>query len=108
MDEKNLKEICDDFTKFLKTHECFKPTCHRDDDSDSMDDMMGMADEEIAEMAAKQANLFCQIRPKAVDILVEKEHEFLGAVKELIEKHKSLETVEQIEKFTKDILKLCK
>jgi hypothetical protein len=107
--DKNLnKELFDDFRNFLKTHECFKPTCHRDDDSDSMDDMMGMADEEIAEMAAKQANLFCQIRPKAVDILVEKEHEFLGAVKELIEKHKTLETVEQIEKLTKDILKLCK
>lgn len=105
MDEKNLKEICDDFTKFLKEHSHFPAPC---DDSDSMDDMMGMAEEEIAEMAAKQANLFCQIRPKAVDILVEKEHEFLGAVKELIEKHKSLETVEQIEKFTKDILKLCK
>lgn len=102
--DKNLnKELFDDFRNFLKTHECFKPTCHCDDDDDD-----SMADEEIAEMAAKQANLFCQIRPKAVDILVEKEHEFLGAVKELIEKHKSLETVEQIEKFTKDILKLCK
>lgn len=103
MNEKTLKEISDDFTNFLKTHECFKPTCPCDDDDD-----YSMADEEIAEMAAKQANLFCQIRPKAVDILVEKEHEFLGAVKELFEKHKSLETVEQIEKFTKDILKLCK
>ena len=103
MNEKNLKEICDDFTKFLKAHENFKPTCYCDDDDDD-----SMVDEEIAEMAAKQANLFCQIRPKAVDILVEKEHEFLGAVKELIEKHKTLETVEQIEKFTKDILKLCK
>lgn len=101
--DKNLnKELFDDFRNFLKTHECFNPTCPCDNDDDSMED------EEIAEMAAKQANLFCQIRPKAVDILVEKEHEFLGAVKELIEKHKTLETVEQIEKLTKDILKLCK
>lgn len=102
MDKTLNKELFDDFRNFLKTHECFKPTCSCDDDDDSTED------EEIAEMAAKQANLFCQIRPKAVDILVEKEHEFLGAVKELIEKHKTLETVEQIEKFTKDILKLCK
>lgn len=103
MDKTLNKELFDDFRDFLKTRECFKPTCScKNDDDDSMED------EEIAEMAAKQANLFCQIRPKAVDILVEKEHEFLGAVKELIEKHKSLETVEQIEKLTKDILKLCK
>ena len=103
MDKTLNKEIFDDFRNFLKTRECFHPTrpCDNDDD-DSMED------EEIAEMAAKQADLFCKIRPKAVDILVEKEHEFLGAVKELIEKHKTLETVEQIEKLTKDILKLCK
>ena len=103
MDKTLNKELFDDFRNFLKTHECFKPTCPCDDDDDD-----SIEDEEIAEMAAKQANLFCQIRPKAVDILVEKEHEFLGAVKELIEKHKTLETVEQIEKLTKDILKLCK
>ena len=102
--DKNLnRELFDDFRNFMKTHECFKPTCLCDNDDDD-----SMENEEIAEMAAKQANLFCQIRPKAVDILVEKEHEFLGAVKELIEKHKTLETVEQIEKLTKDILKLCK
>ena len=102
--DKNLnKEIFDDFRNFLKTRECFNTTCPCDNDDDD-----SMENEEIAEMAAKQANLFCQIRPKAVDILVEKEHEFLGAVKELIEKHKTLETVEQIEKLTKDILKLCK
>lgn len=103
MDKALNKEIFDDFRNFLKTRKCFNPTCPCDnDDNDSMED------EEIAEMAAKQADLFCQIRPKAVDILVEKEHEFLGAVKELVDKHKSLETVEQIEKLTKDILKLCK
>lgn len=103
MDKTLNKELFDDFRNFLKTRECFNPTCPCDNDDDDSTE-----DEEIAEMAAKQANLFCQIRPKAVDILVEKEHEFLGAVKELIEKHKSLETVEQIEKLTKDILKLCK
>lgn len=105
MEKKNLNEAFTDFREFLRAHA--KPLCPRDD-GDSMDDMMGMTEKEIADQLQKQADLFCQIRPKAVDILVEKEHEFLGAVKELIEKHKSLETVEQIEKLTKDILKLCK
>lgn len=105
MEKKNLNEVFSDFREFLRVHA--KPVCPCDDD-DSMDDMMGMAEEEIAEMAEKQANLFCQIRPKAVDILVEKEHEFVDAIKQLVDKHKSLETVEQIEKLTKDILKLCK
>lgn len=106
MEKKNLKEICDDFTKFLKEHSQFP--CSACDDCDSMDDMMGMADEELAEQLQKQAKLFCDIRPKAVDILMDKEHEFVDAVRQLVEKHKSLETVEQIEKLTKDILKLCK
>lgn len=64
--------------------------------------------EEVAEQLKKQADLFCNIRPKAVDILMEKEHEFVDAIKQLVEKHKSLETVDQIDKLTKDILKLCK
>lgn len=105
MEKKNLNEVFSDFREFLRAHA--KPLCPRDD-SDSMDDMMGMAEEEIAEMAEKQANLFCQIRPKAVDILMDREHEFVDAIKQLVDKHKSLETVEQIEKLTKDILKLCK
>lgn len=105
MEKKTLKEVCDDFTKFLKEHSHFPAPC---DDGDSMDDMMGMADEELAEQLQKQAKLFCDIRPKAVDILMDKEHEFVDAIKQLVEKHKSLETVEQIEKLTKDILKLCK
>lgn len=105
MEKKNLNEVFSDFRDFLRAHA--KPLCPRDD-SDSMDDMMGMAEEEIAELAEKQANLFCQIRPKAVDILMDREHEFVDAIKQLVDKHKSLETVEQIEKLTKDILKLCK
>lgn len=105
MEKKNLNEVFSDFREFLRAHA--KPLCPCDD-SDSMDDMVGMAEEEIAELAEKQANLFCQIRPKAVDILMDREHEFVDAIKQLVEKHKSLETVEQIEKLTKDILKLCK
>lgn len=106
MDKKNLNEVFSDFREFLRAHA--KPLCPCNDDDDSMDDMMGMAEEEIAELAEKQANLFCQIRPKAVDILMDREHEFVDAIKQLVDKHKSLETVEQIEKLTKDILKLCK
>lgn len=106
MEKKNLNEVFSDFREFLRAHGA-KPLCPCDD-SDSMDDMMGMAEEEIAELAEKQANLFCQIRPKAVDILMDREHEFVDAIKQLVDKHKSLETVEQIEKLTKDILKLCK
>lgn len=105
MEKKNLNEVFADFREFLHAHA--KPLCSRDDD-DSMDDMMGMAEEEIADQLQKQAKLFCDIRPKAVDILMDKEHEFVDAVRQLVEKHKSLETVEQIEKLTKDILKLCK
>ena len=75
------------------------------DDCDDDDDEIP---EEIAEQLQKQAKLFCDIRPKAVDILMDKEHEFVDAIKQLVDKHKSLETVEQIEKLTKDILKLCK
>ena len=103
MEKKTLKEVCDDFTKFLKEHSQFPcPVC---DDCDDDDDEIP---EEIAEQLQKQAKLFCDIRPKAVDILMDKEHEFVDAIKQLVDKHKSLETVEQIEKLTKDILKLCK
>lgn len=105
MEKKNLNEVFSDFREFLRAHA--KPLCPCDD-GDSMDDMMGMADEEIAEQLEKQAKLFCDIRPKAVDILMDKEHEFVDAIRQLVDKHKSLETVEQIEKLTKDILKLCK
>ena len=103
MEKKTLKEVCDDFTKFLKEHSQFpRPVC---DDCDDDDDEIP---EEIAEQLQKQAKLFCDIRPKAVDILMDKEHEFVDAIKQLVDKHKSLETVEQIEKLTKDILKLYK
>ena len=108
MEKKNLNENFSAFREFLYAHA--KPLCHCGDcgNGNSMDDMMGMADEEPAKQLQKQAKLFCDIRPKAVDILVEKEHEFVDAIRQLVDKHKSLETVEQIEKLTKDILRLCK
>ena len=103
MDKTLNKELFDDLHNLLKTRECFPPTCHCDnDDNDSIEN------EEIADQLQKQAKLFCDIRPKAVDILMDKEHEFVDAIRQLVDKHKSLETVEQIEKLTKDILKLCK
>ena len=104
MEKKTLKEVCDDFTKFLKEHSQFpRPMCDNCDDDDDDE-----APEEVAELLQRQAKLFSDIRPKAADILIEKEHEFVDAIRQLIDKHKSLETVEQIEKLTKDILKLCK
>lgn len=101
MEKKNLNEVFSDFIEFLRAHA--KPVCPCDNDDDD-----SMENKEIAEMAAKQAKLFCDIRPKAVDIFMDKEHEFVDAIRQLVDKHKSLETVEQIEKLTKDILKICK
>jgi hypothetical protein len=103
MEKKNLNEVFSDFREFLRAHA--KPLCSCDDCDD--DDDVEIP-EEVAEHLKKQADLFCNIRPKAVDILMEKEHEFVDAIRQLVDKHKSLETVEQIEKLTKDILKLCK
>ena len=90
------------FGKNLYAHA--KPLCPCDNCDDDDDEIP----EEVAEHLKKQADLFCNIRPKAVDILMEREHEFVDAIRQLVDKHKSLETVEQIEKLTKDILKLCK
>ena len=101
---KNMQEICDDFTKFMREHSKFPWPVENDCDDDDDDEIP----EEVAEHLKRQADLFCNIRPKAVDILMEREHEFVDAIRQLVDKHKSLETVEQIEKLTKDILKLCK
>lgn len=103
MDKEKLNKICDDFGSFLRAHSKFPGEIH-----DNCDDCDDNIPEEVAERLKKQADLFCNIRPKAVDILMDREHEFVDAIRQLVEKHKSLETVEQIEKLTKDILKLCK
>lgn len=47
-------------------------------------------------------------QPKALDILLDAEDRYFGALQKLNEKHRSLETVEQIDKLTKEIEKLCK
>lgn len=47
-------------------------------------------------------------QPKALDILLDAEDRYFGALQKLNKKHRSLETVEQIDKLTKDIEKLCK
>lgn len=95
MDKERLKQLLRDRERALAEFE--RQQCNEED-----------IPEEVAEQLKKQADLFCNIRPKAVDILMEKEHEFVDAIKQLVEKHKSLETVDQIDKLTKDILKLCK
>ena len=103
MDKEKLNKICDDFGSFLRAHSKF-PGKTYDDCNDCDDDIP----EKIAEHLEEQADLFCKIRPKAIDILMDREYEFVDTIIQLIDKHKSLETVEQIEKLTKDILKLCK
>ena len=103
MDKEKLNKICDDFGSFLRAHSKFPGEIH-----DNRDDCDDNIPEEVAEHLEKQADLFCNIRPKAVDIFMDREYEFVDAIRQLVEKHKSLETVEQIEKLTKDILKLCK
>ena len=102
MEKKNLNEVFSDFREFLHAHA--KPLCPCDNCDDDDDEIP----EEVAEHLKKQADLFCNIRPKAVDILMEREHEFVDAIRQLVDKHKSLETVDQIETLTKNILKLCK
>lgn len=100
MDKEKLNRICDDFGSFLRAPSKFQGEIHHNCDDN--------IPEEVAEHLEKQTDLFCNIRPKAVDVLMNREYEFVDAIKQLVEKHKSLETVEQIEKLTKDILKLCK
>lgn len=94
--DKDLNEVFTNFTDFLKAH---------NGDRFTRDAMEKMPCPDIQE---KLTNIMTLIRPVAVDILVEKEREFVAAITHIVEKHKSLETVEEIDKFTKDLLKLCK
>lgn len=100
MDKKNINEILKDASNFFRTH---GTPFVRDEEPAEDDDT-----EILTDAAAKFATLMNNIKPAAVDILLSKEHEFLAAVHALIEKHKTLETVEQIDKLNKDILKICK
>ena len=52
--------------------------------------------------------VFAEMHPAVLDILLEKEKDFFAAMEQLEQKHKTLTTIEDIEKLTKDILKLCK
>ena len=94
--DKDLNEAFTNFTDFLKAHNCDRFT--RD----------AMEKSPCPDIQEKLTNIMTLIRPAAVDILVEKEREFIAAITHIVEKHKSLETVEDIDKLTKDILKLCK
>lgn len=51
---------------------------------------------------------FDTLAPKAFTILMDAEEKFFDALEQLRQKHSSLTTVEQIDKLTKEILKLCK
>lgn len=46
--------------------------------------------------------------PKALDVLLDAESRYFAALENLDKKHRGLTTVEQIDKLTKDIEKLCK
>ena len=46
--------------------------------------------------------------PRALDILLDAEARYFAALENLDKKHRGLTTIEQIDKFTKDIEKLCK
>ena len=100
MDKKNINEILKDAKEFFRTH---GTPFVRDEEPIEDDDT-----EVLTDAATKFATLMNNIKPAAVDMLLSKEHEFWAAVHALIEKHKTLETVEQIDKLNKDILKICK
>lgn len=96
MEKKNLNEILNDVAKFFKAHqEPMKCDC----DEEPCD---------LENLSDRFVSVVSQIKPAAVDILMEHEYNFLSAMKALVEKHKSLETVEQIAKLNEAILKLCK
>ena len=77
--EKDIKE----FASFLKEHAEFKPQ-------------------------TEEEAIFDRVKSKAVDILLDSETRFFNAISALQKKHNSLTSVEQIDKLTKEILKLCK
>lgn len=49
-----------------------------------------------------------QLKPAVVDILIKSEKKFFAAIDALYKKHSTLTTIEDIDKLTKDILKVCK
>lgn len=94
--DKDLNEALTSFTDFLKAHNGERFTRNIEEETP------------CPAIQEKLTKIMTLIRPAAVDILVEKEREFVAAITHIVEKHKSLETVEEIDKFTKDLLKLCK
>lgn len=97
--EKTLNEKLDDamkgFCDFLKNHtgkdftaiKLPLPDC---DDEDAKEES------------------FQRMKPAVLDVLLNTESDFFDAIQELYRKHSSCATIEDIQKLTKDILKLCK
>ena len=89
--KEKLNESMKDFVKFLKSHA----------------DPITVVDDEDGEEEESQ-NTFNRMKPKVLDVLLETEKNFFDAMDALVKKHSTLATIEDIEKLTKDILKLCK
>ena len=64
-------------------------------------EIQAMIDEETQAMIES-------LQPKALRVLLKAEKEFFDAIEMLHKKHYDLTTVEEINKFTKAILKICK
>ena len=59
-------------------------------------------------MVPEEDQEFNKLKPAVLEILLNAEKDFFAALDKLQEKHSSLTTIEDIDKLTKDILKLCK
>lgn len=82
-----MKQSFEDFKNFLRDHEDIRKDVR---------------------LSIEEEDLFNRIKPKAFDILVEAENEFFEAMQKLEVAHNHCETIEDIEKLTKAIIRLCK
>ena len=64
-------------------------------------EIQAMIDEEIQDMIEKA-------QPKALRVLLKAEKEFFDAIEMLRKKHSGLTSIEEINKLTKAIVKICK
>lgn len=92
MEKKTPNEAVEKFIDFLKTHK------------NPFEDVT--QDEPCTDEIVEER--FSCLKPKVVDVLLEAEKGWFSAMGELEKKHASCESIEDIKKLTKDILKLCK
>ena len=94
----DIEKAVDDFVNFLQEHTGKEFTVVKT----PIEELIPEPEEEISEAE------FNKMKPAAFDILLNAEKKFFSAMVGLERKHSSLTTVEQIDKLTKEILKLCK